>query len=210
MKVIKIFLILMFLLLLPFCKKQKPVREEKPAEYSIFRTTIKRGETVEIALKNLTNDQQLTTSILNTLKIFEFPFRRCKPGDSIFVLKKNGNFEKFTYYQGPTVIYYILKDNSHLVGAMKHPFIEKSMVIIAGSIQSTLYESMLKIGETPELVYKFVDIFAWEIDFTTETQEGDSFFVLAEKSFAYSQFIGYKNISFVRYKGMVGDYYGIY
>jgi murein DD-endopeptidase MepM/ murein hydrolase activator NlpD len=60
------------------------------------------------------------------------------------------------------------------------------------------------------LIYRFADIFGWEIDFTTETQKGDSFFLMLEKSYCDSILIGYSSIPIVRYKGEIGDYYGVY
>ncbi len=192
------------------CKKKTPIEQKKEPVYTEIKQVLKKGETIEKALNNMLKDQKLANSMIDFLHKFDFPFHRCLPGDSIIILKRDDNFERLTYYQKPTIVYYISNEDSKFVLSMKYPYIEKKFCVIAGSIQSTLYETMLKIGETPELVYKFADIFAWEIDFATDTQEGDSFYVLGEKWFVDSQFIGYRNISFVRYKSIFEDYYGIY
>ena len=93
---------------------------------------------------------------------------------------------------------------------MKFPYIDTLLVFISGQIQSTLYETLLELGETPNLVYRFADVFAWEIDFVTETQKNDSFFVLIEKTYCDSQFINYQSIIATCYNGEIGLYYGIY
>lgn len=190
-----------------FCKKKEVVSQPIFLE---TKDVIKKGETVELVLERLLDDRLLINQILDLLHSCNFPFRRCLPGDSIIILKKDGKFQQITYYRHPTIAYYIFNVDSFFTLAMKYPYIEKSNLLIAGAIQSTLYESMIKIGETPELVYRFADILAWEIDFTTETQNGDSFYILVEKSFCDSQFIGYSHIQMVRYKGFIGDYFGIY
>jgi murein DD-endopeptidase MepM/ murein hydrolase activator NlpD len=69
---------------------------------------------------------------------------------------------------------------------------------------------MLKMGETPELVYIFAEIFAWEIDFSTETQNDDSFEILVEKEIVDSNSVDYPKVLYVCYQGYVGDYTGIY
>jgi len=171
---------------------------------------MRKGQTLEIALKSLIADDRLAVSIQTLLQKLNFPFRQCLPGDSLKVRRKNGKFEYMTYRQSLTTIYYVFYNGDHLLLAMKQPIIETVNRIIRGRINSTLYDALLERDETPELVYRFADIFAWEIDFTTETQKGDSFYIAMNKKYCDSTFIGYSDIPIARYKGEIGDYYGIY
>ena len=93
---------------------------------------------------------------------------------------------------------------------MKYPYIDTVTCFLKGEVNSTLYESLLKTGETPVLVFRYADIFAWEIDFVTETQNGDSFSIFFEKTFCDSNFVDYLNIIATTYKGNIGAYHGIY
>ncbi len=88
--------------------------------------------------------------------------------------------------------------------------IATKVMLVKGEIKSSLYESMLEIGEKPSLIANYTDILAWEIDFFTETQNGDSFFVLVEKKFEDSLLVDYGQIEGVRYKGQIGDFSGFY
>ncbi|MCX7995713.1 MAG: M23 family metallopeptidase [candidate division WOR-3 bacterium] len=171
---------------------------------------MKKNEILQNAFHDIIDDAEITEKIIRLLQKCDFPFRRCLPGDSIIVLRENNLFKKLTYFQNPMAVYHIINDKGFLSLSMKYPYITRMTVVLSGSINSTLYESMLKRGETPMLVYKFADIFAWEIDFATETQNGDSFFVVFDKVFCDSQFVDYSNIVLVRYKGKIGDYHGIY
>ncbi len=193
------------------CRKEKKnsAKISEPV-FTEIKRVLKRNEMLQPVLSNLLNDQKLTGDILKLLKQCDFPFRRCLPGDSIAVLFQDNLFKRLTYFQNPMSVYYIINNGSFLTMAMKYPYITRMTTFFTGCVNSTLYESMLKKGENPMLVYKFADIFAWEIDFTTETQNGDSFFVSVDKVFCDSQFVDYDNIVFVRYKGNVGDFYGIY
>uniref|UniRef100_A0A7C6EIL0 M23 family metallopeptidase n=1 Tax=candidate division WOR-3 bacterium TaxID=2052148 RepID=A0A7C6EIL0_UNCW3 len=193
------------------CKKEKKeVLKKVEPVYSEVKKILKKNEVIQPALISILNDQKLAEDIIRLLKKCDFPFRRCLPDDSIIVLKEDNVFKKLTYFQNPTTVYYVINNGRYMSLAMKYPYITYEKTILAGSINSTLYESMLKRGEKPMLVYKFADILAWEIDFTTETQNGDSFVVLFDKVFCDSQFLDYKNISFIKYKGKIGEYYGIY
>ncbi len=192
------------------CTRKKEVSKQPAPVYTEIKKTLNKNENLGNAIKALFSDTKLSEAILRLLQKNSFPFRRCLPGDSLIVLKENGKFKKFTYFQNPLVVYYVINNGDVMSLAMKYPYISTIKTILSGSINSTLYESMLKRGETPMLVYKFADIFAWEIDFTTETQNGDSFVLIFDKVFCDSQFIDYSNIVAVHYKGQVGDYYGFY
>ena len=188
-------------------------RHKKPPSASAYTEScyvLRKGQTLEIALNSLMNDARLASAIQALLKQLDFPFRQCLPGDSLKVRKKDGKFERFTYRQSLTTIYYVFYNDRHLVLAMKQPIIETVNRIVRGRVNSTLYETLIDLGETPELVYRFADIFGWEIDFTTETQKGDSFYIMMNKRYCDSTFIGYSDIPIARYRGEIGDFYGVY
>ncbi len=210
-KSILTIILLIFVMNTIYCRNQKKeVKKEIAPVCSELKKTLKKNENLGPVLKNLIGDHQLVESILKILNRFDFPFRKCLPGDSLIVLKENNRFRKLTYFQNPMTVYYVIDNGVFFSLAMKYPYISRLKTLLKGCINSTLYESMLKRGETPMLVYKFADILAWEIDFTTETQNGDSFYIAFDKVFCDSQFVDYANIEFIRYKGEVGDYYGIY
>ncbi|MEO0161165.1 MAG: M23 family metallopeptidase [candidate division WOR-3 bacterium] len=190
--------------------KKKEVSTPTIPAYTEVKKVLKKNEVLQNALSNMLGEPQIAGDIINLLKKCNFPFRRCLPGDTIILVKENDILKKIIYFQKPTLVYYIINNQGLFSLAMKYPYITRMTSILKGNINSTLYESILKRGETPVLVYKFADIFAWEIDFATETQNGDSFFVVFDKVFCDSQFVEYDNIVLVRYKGKIGDYYGIY
>jgi murein DD-endopeptidase MepM/ murein hydrolase activator NlpD len=188
----------------PRKKKEMP----KPVVSSSC-TTIRRGETIDNSLRRLMSQDQVA-AVVTALRNADFPFRHCLPGDTLTLVKSDSVFSKMVYKQSPTVIYYVEQADPCMTVAMKCPFIDKMMCFTQGSVKSTLYEALIDQGEKPELIYRFADVFSWEIDFTTETQKGDSFFIMLEKSYCDSILIGYSSMPIVRYKGEVGDYYGIY
>ena len=75
---------------------------------------------------------------------------------------------------------------------------------ISGRVGGSLYQAMLAAGEDANLVNKFVDVFAWNIDFYRQTQRGDEFRVLVEKRYAGEgdarRFMGYGRVLAAEYQ----------
>ncbi|MDR2124991.1 MAG: M23 family metallopeptidase [Desulfovibrio sp.] len=65
------------------------------------------------------------------------------------------------------------------------------LVRVQGSIDSSLFENMTLLGESPALAMRLADIFAWEINFIRDLQPGDSFRLLVEKRYRDGEFKGY-------------------
>lgn len=52
---------------------------------------------------------------------------------------------------------------------------------ICATMQGSLFQSIADVGESPELAVRMADVFAWDLDFNTDPQNGDSFCLLVEK-----------------------------
>lgn len=77
--------------------------------------------------------------------------------------------------------------------------IETKVEGLSGAVRSSLYQSMLESGEEAVLVNKFVDVFAWNVDFYRQTQKGDQWRVIVEKRFAGGRFLGYGKVLAAEY-----------
>ncbi len=70
---------------------------------------------------------------------------------------------------------------------------------VSGTVHSSLFEAVENAGEHDQLALKIADIFGWDIDFNTETQNGDKFEVLVEKKFLNGKFTSYGRILAAEY-----------
>jgi murein DD-endopeptidase MepM/ murein hydrolase activator NlpD len=77
--------------------------------------------------------------------------------------------------------------------------IETVVAGVQGSIRSSLYDAVLESGGDPNLVNRFVDVFAWNIDFYKSSQRGDQFRVLVEKKVAGGRFVGWGKVLAAEY-----------
>lgn len=65
---------------------------------------------------------------------------------------------------------------------------------VRGLIQSSLFAAVDQAGEDDQLALDLAEIFAWDIDFNTELQKGDSFRVSVEKLYLDGHFSRYGRI----------------
>jgi len=167
--------------------------------------TLKAGQTIEGILEKARIPQRDRINIISSLGK-EINMRRCLPGDKIIITTRDGRFLKLRY-EAKRAIYDI--DSLFIVSKIGE---RKVLTYVSGSIEgNSLWEAMLRIGESGELAVKFADeVFPWDIDFNVETQKGDSFEVLVPKLFVGNKFVEYGKILFARYKTKERDYVGIY
>jgi murein DD-endopeptidase MepM/ murein hydrolase activator NlpD len=84
---------------------------------------------------------------------------------------------------------------------------------IGARIDSSLYAAIMASGESAALVDFFVDVFAYDLDFYNDTQDGDTFRVVVEKqvrdagqSGPDGDFVRYRRILAAEYAGRVGTF----
>lgn len=81
---------------------------------------------------------------------------------------------------------------------------------LGGTIRSSLYAAIKDSGEDTSLVSFFVDVFAFDLNFFTDTHEGDTFRMIVEKEFVAGEFIKYKRVLGAEYAGKAGTFRAFY
>jgi len=69
--------------------------------------------------------------------------------------------------------------------------VETRTAVVAGTIESSLFGAISAAGEGDQLALDLADVFAWDVDFNTELQPGDSFRVVVEKQYVEGGFCRY-------------------
>jgi murein DD-endopeptidase MepM/ murein hydrolase activator NlpD len=71
---------------------------------------------------------------------------------------------------------------------------------VSGTIQGSLFESVIAAGEKPELAMRLAEIFGWDLDFYTDPRPGDTFRIVVEKKkFANGETAAYGRILAAEY-----------
>lgn len=94
--------------------------------------------------------------------------------------------------------------------ATAYHWIRTEPKVWCGSIHSSLWSSMIKLELKPDMIMKFADLFSWDVDFFTETQNGDSFKLILEQLYCDEHPVGKPRLIVGEYKGKCGAYHGIF
>ena len=162
--------------------RNKDVADSSSMEVVVSTGTFARGDSLYSCL----SEYGISPAEILTLKRLLDPLfdtQRCYPGDRYEIIAStSGVLEGFNYYSGPLDIYGVKKSLSGELTAFHQKIpLEKRVLGLIGKIETSLYESMIQLGQSPELTMRFADIFAWQIDFLTEPRPGDTFKLIWEK-----------------------------
>jgi len=72
---------------------------------------------------------------------------------------------------------------------------------LRGELSGSLYESLLDAGADANLVMRFADLLAWQVDFLTEPRDGDRFRILVQTKHVDGDDLGFGNILAAEYLG---------
>jgi hypothetical protein len=119
--------------------------------------------------------------------------------------------EAFHYMPTPVLHYFVSQrpDGTWQAQKQEKPLTVKT-VQAYGTVESSLYESASKAGEGGALVSLMVDLFAWDINFYTDTHPGDHWKVVVEKQYLGDQFYKYGRLLAAEYSGKTGTFRGFY
>ena len=116
-------------------------------------------------------------------------FRRLQPSGTLeFHQDTAGALTRIVYRQSPVDIVEAWRDREAWTAARRDVPVERNVVLVAGTVAGSLFESMEALGKQAQLVLDFAGIFAWDFDFTSDSQPGDRFRMLVEKVYAGDQF----------------------
>lgn len=170
-----------------------------PDPFIRYNGTLSSGDTVATALEGAGVPGPLAARILATLR-GTLDFRRVRPNDVFELLAtKQGELLEFRYARGIDEIYTVKPLTPKWVVVREKRQFERKLALVQGFVETTLFDAIAAVGERPELIMSFVEIFAWTIDFSVATRKGDSFQMLCEKLYDKGMFKGYGRIFAARY-----------
>ncbi|MBF0345808.1 MAG: M23 family metallopeptidase [Nitrospirae bacterium] len=179
----------------------KAVQSNTP-QIEKIRGFIQKGET----MYDITRKYGLKTgdllSITKASKDFH-DLRDLRPAMSyhIVVDRKNNDILELKYAIDDTSFLAVSKntDKDDFKAHMISLTYETKIGLISGEIKSNLIESIGTDREHTNVAYELADVFAYDIDFTTDLRMADKYQILIEERFRDNIFIGYGKILYAQF-----------
>ncbi len=145
-----------------------------------IRGKLRRHETVsDLFLKQGFSHELVHAVNLSARPVFDL--RHIRAGQPYTLAKIGTTFCHFAYEIDPE--YYLLiasGDDGFSSEVREYPF-HVSVDSLVGTIDNSLFLTVLESGEGPELALELSEIFAWDIDFFLDIREGDGFKIFFER-----------------------------
>ena len=181
------------------------------SEYELIRGELARGGTLGSSLHARGVSERITQLIVReTGSLFDFRYSR--PGDRYtLVLDRDGELLRFQYATSPIASVRLIREGDVFRAERIETPLYTKRARTGGVISSSLYDAILELDATPQLAHDFVDIFAWDVDFSRAVQPGDEFGILYESYYRYDAedgevFARPGRILAARYRGAVGTH----
>ncbi len=184
-----------------------------PSADSTYSTgdILNKGEVLAGLLARYCIPQEKINSVYNALAQIKFPFNRMRTGDSVSLYYQGLNLHGVDYHASLITTYEVRFDSLGAVTARRvDKPIDTVRCAIVGTIENSLWNSLLKMGGTPSLVMEFAEILRYDIDFFTECNNGDTFKILVDKLLVDGKTYGYGRVYAVHYRSRTHNVYGFY
>ena len=182
-----------------------PVPEPPPGEHD---GVLGKDQTLGAALGQLGVSPQEVHGIVSALEGV-YDFRDARPG-ARFQFKRDpgtGALLSFEFEHGPLDIFRVAPGpDGALKGSRVEVQVDRTEAEVGATIRSSLYAAMQSAGESPALIGRVTDVFAWDVDFFKDTRPGDRFKVIVEKLHKDGEFIRYGRILAAEYAGATGTF----
>ena len=129
-----------------------------------------------------------------------YDLARVRAGNQVTLIKsEGGNLKEIGYEIDPEHVLWIRKQSPGFDASVKAIPLTVDVAKVSGTVHNSLFTAVENQGEEDQLALNFADIFAWDFDFNTETQNGDRFEVVVQKKILNGKFAGYGKILAAEY-----------
>lgn len=173
--------------------------------------TIKKDESLYIALTNAGMSPRVVYDIdcgLDTV----FDVRKVQPGDFVTVdIDSTGSLMRFDLERAPWEHYTVQRVEDTIFVSEKDTIpLTYVLRAVKGEVKATLWNSMASLGVPAEAILKFTDILSYDVDFLTETREGQRFALMFEEYYFDGEIIDVGRVMAAHYWLDDTSYGGIY
>ena len=130
-----------------------------------------------------------------------YDLSRIRAGNRVDVIRSgNGDLRAVTYEVDRDRLLWVTPQQEGFEAELRAIPYEIVETGVAGTVRDSLFQAMDDLGEGVWLTVELADIFGWDVDFSTDTQKGDTFEVVVEKKILHGERWGYGRILAAQYK----------
>lgn len=166
----------------------------------ILNRRVERDQTLAHALHSVPLPDVQVNAIVGALEGV-FDFRKVRPGDQLRIVLRDGELDHFGYRHSATEEWMVRREGDRFIGSRREVEIEKRVVTVDLTVESSLYEAAIAAGESPEIAMALSDVFAWDIDFYQDVRKGDRARAVLEKFVSKGRYVKYGEVLAARYDG---------
>lgn len=174
------YLKLLFFALLFFVgcgKDEMSVDVSKEVLPNTDTVVIEKGDVLSKTFEQTKIENKEAFVIMQELKKY-MNINRCKPDEfyEITYSSDTSTWTNFKYFPEGKYYYELNKSTDNVITSQKMELpTSKKTYEIAGTIESSLWQSMSDLNVSADVILAYADVFAWQIDFLTDTRQGDKF-----------------------------------
>ena len=154
---------------------------ETTPQARLFKDKVKKGDTFETVLKRNGISRELMPSMIKAARNIH-NLNRVVIGHEFNFELVDSRLASLRYEIDEDRLLLLTREDSAAWNAeivqTQYRIIEKGL---CGTINSSLYETVLELCSLPELALKLSEVYAWQIDFHTEIRKGDNFKVIYQE-----------------------------
>ena len=181
----------------------------------VTKGSLDHGESLSVSLRR----QGITSATIHLVaselsRVFDF--RQARPGDRYRLAQDpQGMVLDFRYVVSPEKSFTLHWDGQRYQVRAETAPLHAQLSKVSGTVNSSLYESIMDLGEKIQLANDFAEIFAWDIDFSRNVRPGDDFQILFERLYRTDDdgqkvYVKPGRILAARYRGGVGEFEAVY
>jgi len=156
--------------------------------------------TISEYLKNAGLDGRTAEAIIRAARPV-YNLARIRAGNKIDVIRSGkGDLRALSYEVDRDRILWVAQQSDGFRAELRRVPYQITVAGVAGTVRHSLFQAVADQGEGDWLTLEIADVFGWDVDFSTDTQVGDTFEVLVEKKMLNGERWGYGRVLAAQYR----------
>jgi murein DD-endopeptidase MepM/ murein hydrolase activator NlpD len=181
-----------------------PAAPAKPvSRFSAITVRLGRNQTLAQALFKLDLTVSQVNAVVASLKGL-VPFHRARPGDQLRLERADGDGElrRFSYRQGAADEWVVERQPDGSLQGSKRPVqLTTEIERVAVTVEGSLWGSLERAGQDPELAVLAADALAFDVDFYQDLHPGDRIQMVVERVLADGKLLRYGDVLAAEWDG---------